>query len=344
MEVTELGVTKTLTQFMVQIADHSSAGEARRAAISCATSLGMNETDCGKISIAVTELATNIVKHAERGKILCEPLAQNGSCGLRVLALDKGSGIRDISAALRDGYSTAGTPGNGLGAVRRLASRFDVYSAPQRGTCVLTEFWPQGKIPTSNHFVLGVVSVPMRGELACGDGWGTRPTADRSFFMVVDGLGHGIYAAEAAREAEKVLADSRATSAEMLLRDCHDALKKTRGAAGAIASISQEKGTLVFSGIGNISSVVLDGENRRGIASHNGILGHQVLKFQEFTVPWNSQSVLIMHSDGLTSKWDLNEYPGLASKHPSIIAAVLYRDFERERDDVTVLAAKNFVQ
>ena len=186
--------------------------------------------------------------------------------------------------------------------------------------------------------------MPMRGELACGDGWGTRPTADRSFFMVVDGLGHGIYAAEAAREAEKVLADSRATSAEMLLRDCHDALKKTRGAAGAIASISQEKGTLVFSGIGNISSVVLDGENRRGIASHNGILGHQVLKFQEFTVPWNSQSVLIMHSDGLTSKWDLNEYPGLASKHPSIIAAVLYRDFERERDDVTVLAAKNFVQ
>ena len=343
MEVTEHEVTKTLAQFMVQIADHSSAGEARRAVVDCASSIGIKETDCGKISIAVTELATNILKHAERGKILCEPLAQGGTCGLRVLALDKGPGIRDISAALRDGFSTAGTPGNGLGAVRRLSTRFDLYSSPKSGTCVFTEFWPQGKPPASNHFLLGVVSVAMRGEPVCGDGWGTKPMADHSFFMVVDGLGHGTYAAEAAQEAVRVLADSEGNSAEAILRDCHDALKKTRGAAGAIASISQEKGTLVFSGIGNISSVVLDGESRRGIASHNGTLGHQIHKFQEFTVPWNSESVLIMHSDGLGSRWDLAQYPGLASKHPSIIAAVLYRDFERERDDVTVLAAKNFV-
>lgn len=326
---------------MVEIADQSSAGEARRAAVGCASSIGMNETDCGKLSIAVTELATNVVKHAKQGKILCEPLAQGRNSGLRVLAFDKGPGIANVSAALKDGYSTAGTSGNGLGAVRRLATRFDLYTAPKRGTCVLAEFWGKGAIPEGNHFVLGVVSLAMRGEIVCGDGWGTRPTADRSFFMVVDGLGHGMFAAEAAREAERVLAESHSNSTEAILRDCHDALKKTRGAAAAIAAISKEKGTLILSGVGNISSAVLDGENRRGIASHNGTLGHQIQKFQEFTVPWNPASVLIMHSDGLGSKWDLNQYPGLASKHPSIIAAVLYRDFERERDDVTVLAAKN---
>jgi anti-sigma regulatory factor (Ser/Thr protein kinase) len=333
---------RILTQLMVEITDQSSAGEARRAAVTCATAVGMNETDCGKISIAVTELATNVVKHAGRGKILCEPVAQDGIRGLRVLALDKGPGIRDVSAALKDGYSTAGTLGNGLGAVRRLSTRFDLYTAPKRGTCIFAEFWPKGTYSGGNHFVLGVVSQAMRGEEVCGDGWGTRPTADHCFFMVVDGLGHGTFAAEAAREAERVLADSHANSAETILRDCHDALKKTRGAAGAIAAISQEKGTLVFSGVGNISGAVFDGENRRGIASHNGTLGHQMTKVQEFTVPWNPASVLIMHSDGLGSKWDLNQYPGLASKHPSIIAAILYRDFERERDDVTVLAAKNF--
>jgi anti-sigma regulatory factor (Ser/Thr protein kinase) len=329
---------------MVEITDQSSTGEARRAVVACATSIGMNETDCGKISIAITELATNIVKHANRGKILYEPVTEEGTRGLRVLALDKGPGINDVSAALRDGYSTAGTAGNGLGAVRRLSSRFDLYTTPKRGTCVLAEFWPKGKLPERNHFVLGVVSLAMRGEVVCGDGWGTRPTPERSFFMVVDGLGHGMFAAEAAREAERVLADSQADSAETILRDCHDALKKTRGAAAAIAVISQEKGTLILSGIGNISSTVLDGEKRRGIASHNGTLGHQIHKFQEFTVPWNPASVLIMHSDGLGSKWDLKQYPGLAKKHPSIIAAILYRDFERERDDVTVLAAKNFEQ
>jgi len=329
-------------QARVDILDHSSAGEARRAVVGCAQSIGMNETDCGKISIAVTEMATNIVKHAKTGKILWERVSQNGSCGLRVTALDRGPGIRDISAALSDGYSTSGTSGNGLGAVRRLATRFDLYSVPKHGTCVFAEFWPQGKLPDGDTFLLGVVSQAIRGEVVCGDGWGTKPGADRSFFMVVDGLGHGTYAAEAAREAERVLAESDSTSAETILRDCHDALKKTRGAAGAIAAISKEKGTVVFSGVGNISGAIVDGEHRRGMASHNGTLGHQLHKVQEFTVPWNPESILVMHSDGLGTKWDLNKYPGLAKKHPSIIAAVLYRDFERERDDVTVLAAKNF--
>jgi anti-sigma regulatory factor (Ser/Thr protein kinase) len=341
MEVMEVEGKGILTQFMVEVDDPSSVGEARRAAMACATAIGMNETDCGKISIAVTELATNVVKHATSGKILCEPVAHDGISGLRVLALDKGPGISDVSAALRDGYSTAGTAGNGLGAVRRLATRFDLYTAPTRGTCVMAEFWPTGRLLESEHFETGVISLAKRGETACGDGWGTRPSADRSFFMVVDGLGHGTFAAEAAREAERVLSDSDAKSAETILRDCHDALKKTRGAAAAIAAISQEKGTLAFSGVGNISGSIHEGPRRRGIASHNGTLGHQIHKFQEFTVPWNPASVLIMHSDGLGTKWDLNQYPGLANKHASIIAAILYRDFEREHDDVTVLAVKN---
>ena len=328
-------------QFLKEIVDPSHAGEARRVAVELAVSIGMNETDSGKIAIAVTEMATNLVKHAQHGKILCEPVRRNGTCGLRVLALDKGPGIHNVTAALEDGYSTYGSSGNGLGAVRRLSTVFDLYSAPKLGTCILAEFWPQMTTEVTTSFSHGVVSLAMRGETVCGDGWGTRCTADHSFFMVVDGLGHGTFAAEAAREAERVLAHSRSNSASSILRDFHDALKKTRGAAGAIAQVSREKRTLTFAGVGNISATVIEGLSRRGIASHNGTLGHQIHKLQEFTVPWNSDSLLIMHSDGLGSKWDLNYYPGLASKHPSIIAAMLYRDFQRERDDVTVMAAKN---
>jgi anti-sigma regulatory factor (Ser/Thr protein kinase) len=328
-------------QTLVEVTELSVAGEARRAAVQCAESLGMDEIDRGRVAIGVTELATNLVKHAGTGKLVYEPVSDNGDSGIRVLCVDKGPGIRDISAALRDGYSTSGTSGSGLGAVRRLASSFDIYSAPEHGTCVLAEFWHKNKPAANGPFAIGVVSQPIRGESLCGDGWGARATADRSFFMLVDGLGHGVFAAEAAREAERVLAQTNATSAVAIIGDCHDALKKTRGAAVAIAAISKDKNTLAFAGVGNISATVLNGATRRGLASHNGTLGHHMHRLQEFTVPWNEHSILIMHSDGLGSKWDLNEYPGLSSKHPSIIAAILYRDFVRGRDDVTVLAAKN---
>jgi anti-sigma regulatory factor (Ser/Thr protein kinase) len=331
-----------LAQSRKDISDQSHAGDVRRAIVASAQKIGMDETDCGKVAIAVTEMATNLVKHASPGRLLWEIVEHHGKCGLRIISLDRGPGISDISSALRDGYSTSGTAGNGLGAVRRLATRFDLYSQSGRGTCVFAEFWPQGKLPNANSFLLGVISQAIRGETECGDGWGTKPTPDASLFMVVDGLGHGVLAAEAAREAERVLNKSHATSAATILRDCHDALKKTRGAAGAIAAVSKEKGVLVFAGIGNISCTVLDSQSRRGIASHNGTLGHQMQKIQEFTVPWKPDSILIMHSDGLGTKWDLSQYPGLTQRHPSVIAAILYRDFERERDDVTVLAAKNF--
>ena len=158
--------------------------------------------------------------------------------------------------------------------------------------------------------------------------------------MVVDGLGHGVLAAEAAREAERVLAATRESSPHNIVHDAHAALKKTRGAAIGVARIQPEQGLLCFAGVGNVSASIVAPGVSRSMASHNGTLGHQVVKVQEFTYPWNPDSILVMHSDGLTSRWDLERYPGVWSKHPSIIAALLHRDFSRGRDDATVLVAK----
>ena len=328
-------------QFVVEIRDSSHVGEARRAAVESAQALGMQEGDTGSVAIAVTELGTNLLKHAKSGRIVFESLG-NGIRGLRVLSLDKGPGIQNISTALEDGYSTSGTNGNGLGAVKRLSSQFDIYSTSDRGTCVLAEFWPKKSVPAAvSALGLGVISLPVRGESACGDGWAMRANADNIYLLVVDGLGHGIFAAEAAREAERVFEETESTTPGAMLLDCHDALKKTRGAAAAIAAINREKRALTFAGLGNISATLISGQGRRGLASHNGTLGHQMRRLQEFAFPWNEDSALIMYSDGLTSRWDLDRYPGIISKHPSIVAAALYRDFERERDDVTVMVAKS---
>jgi len=337
MEVTQ----QAFSQSVFHIDHPTHAAEARRFAVRQAEEIGLTETESGAIAIAVTEIAGNVLKHAEFGKILFEHIHQDAKNGLRVLALDKGPGIADVTAALQDGFSTAGTNGNGLGAVRRLASYFDLYSVAGRGTCILAEFWSGKTAPVEPSLEVGAISIPLRGETVCGDGWAIRRNAIGAWFMVVDGLGHGAFAADAAREAERIFARSGSESPAMILNDIHDALKKTRGAAAAIAFVNQEKQTLCFAGLGNISATLATAESSRGIASHNGTLGHQMHRIQEFNLPWNQDSVLIMHSDGLSSRWDLSESRGIWSRHPSLIASVLYRDFAKERDDVTVLVARN---
>jgi anti-sigma regulatory factor (Ser/Thr protein kinase) len=330
---------------IIRVTDSTHAGEARRHAALLAEDAKLGERESGSLAIAVTEMVTNLVKHAGNGTMIVETVANNGSSGVRLLGLDRGPGIRDLSAALRDGFSTAGTAGNGLGAIKRLSHTFDIYTSPGHGTAVLAEFWPQKK--NAQHLSpldVGIVSIPIKGEDVCGDGWAAKTTAQSMLLMVVDGLGHGILAAEAAQEAGRIFRESRTDSPTPILQDAHDALKKTRGAAMAVASLNREKQTVSYAGVGNIGASIVTPAASRGMASHNGTVGHVMQRIQEFTFPWSGSSILVMHSDGLRSGWDLNSYPGIWSKHAGLIAGILYRDFYRERDDVTVLVAKSHIE
>ena len=109
----------------------------------------------------------------------------------------------------------------------------------------------------------------------------------------------------------------------------------------AVASLNLERSVMTFSGVGNIAASIVAPGTSRGMASHNGTVGHQLHKVQEFSFPWTKQSMLIMHSDGLNTRWDLKPYPGIWSRHPALMAGLLFRDYSRERDDITVLVAKN---
>jgi anti-sigma regulatory factor (Ser/Thr protein kinase) len=327
---------------VVQVADPSHAGEARRETLRIVEHLGLDEKRSGGAAIVASEMATNILKHAEQGTILLQEVGKNGSRGFQALALDKGPGIQDIAAALVDGQSSAGSLGIGLGAMRRLADTFDFYSVPGSGTAVLCEFWRGGKETTLKPRVhTGTISTPYPGEISNGDGWIVKTSGDCVIFMVVDGLGHGILASEAAREGERIILESSSDSPAVLLQDCHDGLIKTRGAAMGIATLDQNNGLLRFAGVGNIGGSIASPDSSHGLAFHNGTLGHQMQRVQEFTYEWNPDSLLVMHSDGIGTRWNLNSYPGIWGKHPSLIAAVLYRDFIRSRDDATVLVARN---
>lgn len=324
---------------LIEVSEASQAGEARRKATALAEELNLNEGRRGDIALVTTEMATNLVKHAGRGHILFRALHERG--GLQITSVDSGPGIADISRALADGPLASGSLGSGLGAIKRVPDFFDLYSVPGSGTVVSAEFWNTAGAGSADLPIqVGVVCEPIRGEKVCGDGWYVRNSQNGALLMVVDGLGHGICASEAAREAERALAETKRTSLTDMLHDVHDALKKTRGAAAALARIDIEREIVSFAGVGNVGAAVVTKGHGRGLASHNGILGHQIERVQEFSYPWNRESILVMHSDGLVSRWDLERYPGIWNRPASVIAALLHRDFNRGRDDVTVLVAK----
>lgn len=332
-----------LPQVRVAINDRSEVGAARRAAVELSQSHGFDATQAGKVGLCVTEAATNIVKHAGSGQILLRVLERTGrepaSYGLEIIALDRGPGIANFNASLRDGVSTAGSPGTGLGALVRLSDSFDAYVPAGRGSVMRVEIWSEpAAIP---ELELGAICLPKSGESVSGDAWGVVSGRGRHTFLVADGLGHGTEAARASHAALRVLRNRPQDDPTQVIEACHRALVPTRGAAVAVGKIAMAEENGSFCGVGNIACRVEFGETRRQLVSHNGTLGHNLRRVQQFEFGLPRGALLIFHSDGLATHWNLAEYPGLAGRHPGVIAGVLYRDHERGRDDVTVLVVRS---
>jgi hypothetical protein len=234
---------------------------------------------------------------------------------------------------MHDGASSRGTAGTGLGAIARQADRFDVYTRPGGGTALLAEF-QRGRRPALLDGVAGV-SVPARGETVCGDGWAVRESPRFRTLMVADGVGHGPAAQEASDCATRLLGQWPDLAPAALIERIHRALRGSRGAAVAIAELDDQEGVVRFCGVGNVSAWLMGPSRMHGLVSHHGTLGHEARRFQEFRYEWGDADALVLASDGLTTHWDPSAYPGLARRHPALLAAVLLRDHRRGRDDAT---------
>jgi anti-sigma regulatory factor (Ser/Thr protein kinase) len=339
MGVSWIGESEAMTA--VTVVEVSQVAQARRTTTDLTRSIGMSEAQIASVSLIVTELASNLVHHAKKGQILVRPLRSAGVAGLELLSVDHGPGISDIGSSLLDGVSTRGGPGTGLGAVRRAASEFDVYSTPGKGTVVLARFWAgRGSTTTGPAMRIGAICLPKPGAEVSGDQWAANLTSDRWSLMAVDGLGHGPLAQTAARAAVDVFRTNPGLSPADLCRSTHAALSHTRGAAFAALELQFDRREVRFAGVGNIAAMLVGGGHRYHFVSHNGIVGHRINRIQEFTTTWEPGALLVVHSDGLGSQWALDAYPGLPLRDPSVIAAVLYRDFDRQTDDTTVLVIR----
>ena len=270
---------QTLT---LPVQDASQIGAARRLSVTAAEGLGISELEAGKVALVATELATNLVRHGGGGELLVRPLSTAEAAGLEIVALDRGPGMLDLDEAMRDGYSTAGTNGSGLGAVRRLAQGFSVFSAPGVGTAVLARLFfsepPKAQAPQ----VAGV-SVAKPGETACGDAWCWTADPNGWTAMIADGLGHGPDASVAASAAVRVFLEHPGLDLPALMAATHAALRHTRGAAVAFARLNLPRRKLTFLGLGNVGGTIVSAGRSQSLVSLPGIAGHEFRKLQEFS-------------------------------------------------------------
>ena len=320
------------------VTDRSQVAEARRRVSDEAAKAGLPRDRIDQTDIVVTELATNLLKHGDGGFVHARPYDDAGGSGLEILAVDRGKGMADFGRCMEDGYSTAGSPGTGLGAIKRLADDMRAYSRPGLGTAIMARMLHR---PGAGRGVLvGAVLAPYPGEQVCGDNWSFNLSQAGPTLLLADGAGHGVEAARAAESAIQTFAANAHRSCEEIVDAVHRALAPTRGAAVAVARIDVAARTVRFVGVGNISAILVHSSGARHMVSHNGTAGHVAPRIREFTYEFDADPLVILHSDGLATRWDIAAYPGLTVQHPSLVAGVLLRDHRRGRDDASVVAMR----
>ena len=318
------------------IDDPSRVAEVRRAAAAITQEEGLDEAQAGRAALVVSEICTNLLKHAQNGEVFLSTLSDLSGPGIEILAIDRGPGMTDVARCLADGYSSGKTPGTGLGAIVRQSQQFDIHSEHGRGTVLVARV--QG--PQASATKVGAVAKPVAGEEVCGDAWSCREREGELAVIVADGLGHGVMAARASAEAISVFERTLDWSPMAVLQRVHGSLRSTRGAAVAVAYLNCASGMVRYAGLGNIAGALIGAGKPVMMISHNGTAGYHSPRLQEFSYELPPNGMIIMHSDGLHTNWNLDHYPGLRGRDPSIIAGVLYREAARKRDDACVVVVR----
>jgi anti-sigma regulatory factor (Ser/Thr protein kinase) len=320
----------------LRVEDPSAAAACRGAAQALASRLEFPEARTDQLTLAVTEAASNLHKHATQGSMLLRIARHDGSPGIEMVTIDAGPGFRDAAAAVRDGHSTSGTLGIGLGAIRRLADFCDLYSVPGHGTALVARFWPTPH-PAAVPYA-GLVR-PITGETECGDVFGAVETTEGQLTGVLcDGLGHGPLAATAAIEAVTAVLEDPLAEPAVLLERAHRRTAHTRG--GAVGVVQTAGQVAQFAGLGNVAAVILADGARRSMVSVPGIAGHQARAIRQFEYNVPPGAAIILHSDGISSRWDPASLPGLNARDPLLVAAALLAQAGSRRDDAGVLVLK----
>jgi len=342
----------------MEVRDEAQVGAVRRAVHVYAGEIGFTERELAEIDIVVQEVGTNAARYARGGGQIHFTTTLGAEPGLELFYTDQGPGIYDLERVVRDGVSTGGSLGAGLGAARRLMDEFEVYSTIQgtgrlaslarrttHGTAILLRKWvAAARLSDKTHGAtarrIGVWSRPHPREDKNGDAYFIRRRAGQTLAAVVDGLGHGPGAHEASQVALEILADWQGESLEDVFHAAHAALRSTRGAVMGACVLDTTRGMFSYAGVGNIEVRVFNAPEPVRPISNNGTLGARLDKVRVWSYPWAEGASVVLASDGVSASWDVNDYPGLLQKSPQLLAGILMRDYGRDSDDATVLVMR----
>ena len=303
------------------------------------------EKQRGEIDIIVSELSSNLVKHAGSGELLYRAFnADDQEAVFEIVSIDHGPGIADPVKMMKDGMSTTSTLGQGLGAMNRLSSTFQLYSLPDWGTILYSRYRTKDdKYKKKEGIDLNVrtLCVNKANEPVSGDGYLVKKTASSVQIFFGDGLGHGEHAHGAVAKAAECFSQCKHDDPVEILREIHECVRRSRGLVASVAILDLARNVWKLCGVGNIMTRLYTGISYKNYMSYNGTLGLNIpnsLKESIFEVEKNQH--LIMNSDGIRSRWDLGKYPSIFKYDGALVAAAVYKDFTRRNDDASILIAK----
>ena len=320
----------------VDIVDEFSIYTVLNHAKDIALDLKFNNIQVNEIEIVVSELVTNIIKHGGgKGQVRFFFKAENPDA-LEIEVEDWGKGIDDFYLALEDGYTSGGGLGGGLPAINRLMDSFKLVSRPGSGA----SFYAAKKIQTKNinpgpQWRFSVYSGPLESEKENGDGYFIKKRGSISYVFLIDGLGHGIEAHHATQKALRHLENIYHWPEKDIIDVLHQKLASTRGIVIGLMIVNDEEDTLRFTGIGNIAGYII-GKKSASFLNYSGIVGSNVRKFKTFEYSVESDSVLVLHTDGIKGDWS-KSFDRFWDGNLQQFAHEIFTEYSRATDDSSII-------
>jgi anti-sigma regulatory factor (Ser/Thr protein kinase)/serine/threonine protein phosphatase PrpC len=326
----------------IEVSHPTDVSIAQREVKTKAKVIGFDDLESEEIALAARELASNLVRHAGKGRLLLAVLTEGERRGIQIESVDNGPGIKDVDLAVTDGYSTAGSLGYGLGTVNRLMVELDITSGRGEGTHIVCRRWVPSDEPSTRPCPLtfGAASRPHPKMEVNGDAFIIKKWGESVLVGIIDGLGHGQFAHRAAQTARRYMETHFDQPLAEIFRSVSRGCRPTRGVVMALARFDWGKERLLFASIGNIEARVFDSSKPVKLLVRRGIVGLNAPNPVVTEHDWDPRSVMVIHSDGLRTHWRWEDFADLKKESATVIAEKLLRTLAKDEDDATVVVVK----